>query len=181
MTVLKDGTVVIEHSETVVFTYTKANGEKSHRRVFLMNDCGTYIQGFDLSELTQDEANKLTHMLKGHEVRNNYGTQFNPSNPIKKIGSRKVDSDFIGAMVKKAWKTFKKEGVEYVNGRTKALSKKEVIEFLSFERPNTKKESINRYINMKLNCMCIVNNIYKKYNLIKFPDGRWMICGNTGV
>lgn len=71
------------------------------RQIFLMNMTKDYIQGFDFSELILGERNFIKKTFKNREIYERFASAKNPA----KV---ECDSEKIQNLIKKSWKTFKR-------------------------------------------------------------------------
>lgn len=78
------------------FNYTKANGERSQREVFVMRETPDAFDGFDFSHLTPDEAKTIQKFFKDHEIKPNF------------TASEHLDSDGFDKNWMRAWRRFNK-------------------------------------------------------------------------
>lgn len=75
------------------FTYTKANGEQSHRRVIILRKPQTNYLGLDVTDMTEMEiAAAIDNILEADKYRDEY---------FEEYSSR--------------WRTFKPEGIEWLD------------------------------------------------------------------
>jgi len=98
------------------FVYTKANGETAVRKVFVMNETDSHIQGFEINYLSKTAARKLKKLLANHSVHNNLATRANPSST--QIAG--LNPDWIHS----AWRTFKKSGI-----KNDVMTRKQLISY----------------------------------------------------
>lgn len=79
--------------EVVEFFYTKANGERSHRRFIELRPPSNLHLGLDVTDCTSEEIEEILDMI--HDV-----------NEVR-------DQAFEDAGVNNRWRSFKQEGIEW--------------------------------------------------------------------
>lgn len=141
-------------SYTKIFSYTKPNGNKSVREVFVLYENNEYVKGFDLKELSSGEIVQLKKSLKDHDVHNQEENAYKAAN---NLFEEELDKDFMSLVISKALKTFRVDRLQ------EGLPKTKIVELICEEGYGKgKKENVRRNLNYYLN-KNYKKGLYRKY------------------